>query len=144
MTYSLYKIEQFNRYADNYFMLKNFILIIIIILSLNTFAQKSALSGQLVGGNREPVYNSVIALLTPKDSILYKFTRSDKEGKFEFKNIKPGNFIIMTSHSRFADYVENIDIKNGRNDVGAISLMSKTELLREIDRKSTRLNSSHS
>ena len=136
MTYSLYKIEQFNRYADNYFMLKNFILIIIIILSLNTFAQKSALSGQLVGGNKEPVYNSVIALLTPKDSILYKFTRSDKEGKFEFKNIKAGNFIIMTSHSRFADYVENIDIKNDKNDVGAISLMSKTELLREIIIKS--------
>ena len=109
---------------------------ILFMLSLNSFSQKSNLSGQVVNGNKEPIFNAVIALLTPKDSILYQFTRSDKAGKFEFKNIKTRTFIIMTSHSRFADYVDNIDIKENDNNVGAISLMSKTELLREIIIKS--------
>ncbi len=117
-------------------MQKNLFLMILFMLSLNSFSQKSNLSGQVVNGNKEPIFNAVIALLTPKDSILYQFTRSDKAGKFEFKNIKTRTFIIMTSHSRFADYVDNIDIKENDNNVGAISLMSKTELLREIIIKS--------
>ena len=45
----------------------------------------------------------MIALLTPKDSILYKFTRTDAAGKFILKDVKPGNYILMTTHPYFAD-----------------------------------------
>ncbi len=70
------------------------------------FSQETTVSGALSDENQNPVHNAVVALLTPKDSILYKFTRSDKEGKFEFKNVKNQPLILMTSHYQYADYVQ--------------------------------------
>ncbi|MEO0058462.1 MAG: hypothetical protein RLZZ312_109 [Bacteroidota bacterium] len=113
-------------------MQKNFLLLAVVFISINLFSQKSSLSGTITNNEKFSVQNAVIALLTPKDSILYKFTRSDQNGKFDFKNLKTGSFIIMTCHSRFADYVENIDVTANDNTIGSISLMSKAELLKEI------------
>lgn len=85
---------------------------ILFLFSFSAFSQKVNLSGVLTDGNEKtPVYNSVVALLTPIDSILYKFTRSDKEGKFNIKNVKAGNYILMTAHSQYADYVDSITVK---------------------------------
>ena len=42
----------------------------------------------------------------------------------------------MTSHPRFADFVDNIEIKENENNIGNIVLMSKTQLLKEIIIKS--------
>lgn len=113
-------------------MRKNLLLLSFLFLSIISFSQKSNLSGSITDVDNIPVKNSVIALLTPKDSILFKFTRSDEKGKFSFQNIKTGPFIVMTSHSRFADFVENIDIKENENNMGNILLMSKAQLLKEI------------
>ena len=54
------------------------------------------------------VQNAVVALPTPIDSVLYKFTRTDAKGNYVFKNLKAGNYILMTTHPYFADYVDNI------------------------------------
>ncbi len=106
--------------------------IAILFLSFSAFSQKSNLSGVLTDGEKIPVTNSVVALLTPKDSILYRFTRSDKEGKFDLKNLKEGKYILMTSHNKYADFVDEVIIKQGENSAGFIGLMSKTQLLREV------------
>ena len=117
-------------------MQKILIVITFYMFSLNSFSQKSNLAGVIVDGENTPVHNSVIALLTPKDSILYRFTRSDKDGKFNLKNLKVGNYIVMTSHSKYGDYVETMVINENQNDLGIIPLMSKTQLLKEIIIKS--------
>ena len=96
-------------------MRKFLILLFILFISVATYSQKSILSGIVTDADKFPVQNAVIALLTPKDSILYRFTRSDKDGKFNFQNLKLGSFVVMTSHKKFADYVENIDIKENDN-----------------------------
>jgi len=106
---------------------------ILFLFSFSSFSQKANLSGVLTdGGENTPIYNSVVALLTPKDSILYKFTRSDKDGKFNIRNIKAGNYILMTTHSQYADYLDSITINDGENNIGTISLISKMKLLKEI------------
>lgn len=106
---------------------------ILFLFSFSSFSQKANLSGVLTdGGENTPIYNSVVALLTPKDSILYKFTRSDKDGKFNIRNIKAGNYILMTTHSQYADYLDSITINDGENNLGTISLISKMKLLKEI------------
>ena len=103
------------------------------LFSISAFSQKTNLSGVIINGNEKtPVYNSVIALLTPIDSILYKFTRSDKQGNFNLKNVKAGNYILMTSHSQYADYVDAIIVKESEKNLGTIALKSKIELLREV------------
>ena len=82
---------------------------ILFLFSFSAFSQKANLSGVITYGNEKtPIYNSVVALLIPVDSILYKFTRSDKDGKFNLKNVKAGNYILMTSHNQYADYVDAI------------------------------------
>jgi hypothetical protein len=106
---------------------------ILFLFSFSSFSQKTNLSGVLSDGSEKtPIYNSVVALLTPKDSILYKFTRSDKEGKFNIKNIKAGNYILMTTHSHYADYLDSLTVKDGENNIGNISLISKMKLLNEV------------
>ena len=53
------------------------------------FTQNATISGTVKDTIKQKgVQNAVIALLTPKDSILYKFTRSDASGNYTFKNIK--------------------------------------------------------
>lgn len=96
------------------------------------FSQETTVSGTLSDEDQKPVHNAVVALLTPKDSILYKFTRSDKEGKFEFKNVKKSPLILMTSHFQYADYVEDITIEGKSKNLGTLQLLSKSKLLREV------------
>ncbi|RKS94843.1 outer membrane receptor protein involved in Fe transport [Flavobacterium limicola] len=106
---------------------------ILLIFSFSAFSQKNKLSGVLTAGSEKtPIHNSVVALLTPVDSVLYQFTRSDKAGKFILNNVKPGNYIVMTSHSQYADYLDEITVSTTDKDLGAIALMSKMELLREV------------
>ncbi|PXY44946.1 outer membrane beta-barrel protein [Flavobacterium hydrophilum] len=106
---------------------------ILFLFSFSSFSQKTNLSGVLTNeSEKTPIYNSVVALLTPKDSILYKFTRSDKEGKFSMKNIKAGNYILMTTHSQYADYLDSIILEEGEKNLGTIPLISKMKLLKEI------------
>ncbi len=114
-------------------MSKFFILIInIFILSFSSFAQKVSVSGSVVDPNeKKPVHNAVIALLTPKDSILYKFTRSDAKGKYILKDVKPGDYILMTTHPYFADLLDNVVIKNDI-EIPELALLSKAKLLQEV------------
>ncbi len=112
--------------------MSKFLFAIAMFLSFSAFSQKANVTGNVTDENKIPVYNSVIALITPKDSILYKFTRSDKSGKFDFKNIKPANYVLMTSHSQYADYVDEIIIKENENNLDPIALISKSKLLQEV------------
>ena len=103
------------------------------LFSFSVFAQKANVSGVLTDGNEKtPVYNSVVALLTPKDSILYRFTRTDKKGNFDLKNVKAGNYIVMTSHRQYADYLDDITVSETAKNLGTIALVSKINALREV------------
>lgn len=114
-------------------MLKfNFSIVAFLLFSFSSFAQKGTLSGIINDSEKNPIQNTVISLLTPKDSILYRFTRSDKDGKFFIKDIKSGKYLLMTSHNQFADYVDPIEIKGGENNIGTIGVISKSKLLQEV------------
>ncbi len=113
-------------------MTKVSLAIALLFLSFLGYSQKNNLTGLITDAEKKPIYNSVVALITPVDSVLYRFTRSDKEGKFDIKNLKTGKFILMTSHSQHADYVEEIITKEGENNVGTIKLISKSKLMQEI------------
>ncbi|SEA20445.1 Outer membrane receptor proteins, mostly Fe transport [Flavobacterium gillisiae] len=113
------------------------LIIIVFLFSISAFSQKANLSGVIIDSkDKTPVYNSVVALLIPNDSILYKFTRSDREGIFNLKNVKVGNYILMTSNNQYADYVDAIIVDETEKKLGTIALKSKIELLREVVIKS--------
>ncbi|HEY9364742.1 MAG TPA: TonB-dependent receptor family protein, partial [Chitinophagaceae bacterium] len=105
-------------------------------LFFSSFAQSAKLTGLVNDPNEnKPVPNAVIALLTPTDSILYKFTRTDATGKFIIKDVHPGKYILMTTHPYFADLLDDIEIKND-TELPPLSLTSKSKLLQEVIIKS--------
>ncbi len=113
-------------------MSKLIALITSILLYISSFAQTANISGSVIDPNeKKPVSNAVIALINPKDSILYKFARSNADGKYILKDVKPGDYILMTTHPYFADLVDNVVIKN---DVAIpeIALISKAKLMQEV------------
>jgi hypothetical protein len=83
----------------------------------------------------KPVQNAVIVLLTPKDSVLYKFTRTNAEGKFLIQNVKPGNYILMTTHPYYADLLDDVKMESDLQ-LPLLNLTSKSKLLQEVIVKS--------
>ncbi|MGB4844848.1 MAG: SdrD B-like domain-containing protein, partial [Ferruginibacter sp.] len=86
--------------------------------------------------DNKKVQNAVVALLYAKDSVLYKFTRTDATGKYSFKNIEAGEYIIMTTHPFFADLVFTSELKDAETKIPPIALTSKSKLLEEVIIKS--------
>src|SRR5687768_434257 len=104
----------------------------IFIFSFSSFAQLSKISGSVNDPHeKRPVENTVIALLTPRDSILYKFTRSDAGGQFIIKDVKPGSYVLMTTHPYFADLLTDVEI-NSDTVFAPLALISKSKLLQEV------------
>ncbi len=108
-------------------------LISMFFLSILSFSQNITVTGNLKDTTeKKPVKNAVVALLTVKDSILYKFTRSNTDGDFILKDVKPGNYILMTTHPFYADLLDNIELKDAETKLGNVSVTSKSKLLQEV------------
>ncbi|HUZ60567.1 MAG TPA: outer membrane beta-barrel family protein [Hanamia sp.] len=107
-----------------------------MLFSFSSFAQMANVSGEVKDGNEnKPIQNAVVALLTPKDSTLYSFTRTDSAGKYILKNISSGKYILMTSQPDYADVLNDIEV-NGDTKIPSTNLVSKGELLKEVIIKS--------
>ncbi|WP_460551444.1 outer membrane beta-barrel protein [Ferruginibacter profundus] len=113
------------------------LLIGLLCLSAATFGQTITVSGSLKDNTeKKSVKNAVVALVRQKDSVLYKFTRTDNEGNFALKNVLPGNYTLLTTHPLYADYVDSITIKDAETRLGSIGLINKSKLLQEVIVKS--------
>lgn len=113
------------------------ILLTALFFCVKANAQTNSVSGSVKDTTQnKTVQNAVVMLLTPVDSVLYKFTRTDANGNYTFSKIKPGNYILMTTHPYFADFVDNISIKENDATVLSIAVTSKSKLLQELIVKS--------
>lgn len=113
------------------------LLLCIAVLSVKSYSQNITVTGSVKDtSEKKAIKNAVVALLTVKDSVLYKFTRTDAEGSFVIKNVKPGKYVLMTTHPYFADLLDEITIKDEPTQLGTVSLTSKSKLLQEVIVKS--------
>jgi len=111
--------------------------IMVLFCTINTQAQSSSVHGSVMDTTqKKAVANAVVLMLTPIDSILYKFTRTDANGSYSFKNTKAGDYILMTTHPYFADFLDNISVKGTDLEIPKIALTSKSKLLQEVIIKS--------
>lgn len=109
------------------------LLVAVLFLAIKTEAQTISVSGSVKDTSQNKgVQNAVIALLHTKDSVLYKFTRTDANGRYSFSNIKAGEYIVMTTHPYFGDVVTTLDLKDKETKIPEIALTSKTKLLAEV------------
>jgi hypothetical protein len=93
-------------------MQKPLLLIISFLFCLQMAnAQLSKISGNIKDTSTNlKVQNAVVALLTPKDSILKGFARVKEDGSWSVSNIKPGKYIVSVTHPLFADFVDDIEV----------------------------------
>ena len=110
---------------------------ILVLAATICFAQQVKVSGTVkdisVGLK---VKNAVVALLTPKDSVLKVFTRVKEDGSYVLDNVKPGKYIFSVSHSSFGEYIEDIEVKNENTTMPVVALTSKIKLLEAVIVKS--------
>jgi hypothetical protein len=111
---------------------------ILLHLILCTCGAVSAQQGTIKGvirdtSEQKELPNAVIAVLRQSDSIMQAFTRSQPGGAFIIKNIPPGQYLLMVTYPKFADYIEPFSIKSDSLfSFGPISLIRKSELLKEV------------
>ncbi len=78
------------------------------------------------------VKNAVIALLSPKDSVLVAFTRTKDNGSYNLPNIPAGKYILMVMHPTFADYVEDVEVKDAEYKMPLVAVTPKSKLLEAV------------
>ncbi len=111
-------------------------LIVFTLMSTSGFSQ-TGLSGKVQDTSAYvPVVNAVVAILTPKDSILEKFVRSGKDGMYNIKGLSAGDHIVMVMHPLFADYVDQVTIKEADMVQFPVPMTPKSKLLEAVIVKS--------
>lgn len=112
-----------------------------LVLFLFSFSFSNAQVTKVMGSVKDTtsnlsVSNAVVALISPKDSVLKSFTRTAPDGTYTLSNVSQGNYILMVMHPMFGDYVDNIEIKSNEETLPLIPLTSKSKLLTNIIIKS--------
>ncbi|MGN6617489.1 MAG: carboxypeptidase regulatory-like domain-containing protein, partial [Ilyomonas sp.] len=97
-------------------------------------AQNASVKGIITDTtNKDHLTNTVISLLHANDSILYKFTRSDKDGKFQLNHLTAGKYVMLVTHNTFADYVDELNLSDTSHlDLGEIKMTLEANLLQEV------------
>lgn len=110
------------------------LLTIFVFFTIIVNAQKGTIKGTITDTlNKQNLSNTVISLLKAKDSVLVKFTRSDKNGNFELKNLTAGNFVLMVSYPSYADYIYPLTLTDTTTEnVGLVKMTLKSRLLEEV------------
>lgn len=77
---------------------------------------------------------SSIVLVHAKDSMLYRFTRSDEVGNFQLSNLDTGEYMLFATFPEYADYVERFKLDSASTvmDFGDIGLVLRSKLLEEV------------
>ncbi len=77
---------------------------------------------------------SSIVLVHAKDSMLYRFTRTDEAGSFKLGNLDTGEYMLFATFPEYADYVERftLDSTSTMMDFGHVGLVLRSKLLEEV------------
>ena len=76
--------------------------------------------------------NASVLLLRPADSVLLQFVRTGADGTFRFRNISDGNYILLVTFPKYADYVDTVMVSGADRDLKVIPLTTRAQLLQEV------------
>jgi len=74
------------------------LLSIAIAFSFFANSQTGKVSGTVTDASSKAIHSATVSLLRAKDSSLVKFSPTDKNGAYEFENIKDGKYFISASN----------------------------------------------
>jgi signal peptidase I len=116
-------------------MLKPILFLLICLCSIQfSIGQVSKIIGSVTDSSeRINLANSIVMLLRPTDSVMIKFTRTNKNGDFILKNISKGKFLLLITFPKYADYIDELEVSDSLPlNLPPISLLLKSKLLEEV------------
>lgn len=115
-------------------MRKFFVVLILSCFAQAVFSQASSVKGAIRDtSDKKNLPHAVISLFNNSDSVLVKFARTDSTGSFNVANLEPGEYIMLVTFPKFADYSDKITIPaNQQLDLGTIPLTPTSILLKEV------------
>ena len=115
-------------------MKKTLLLFCLLLFCLLSFAQHANLKGVVTDTiSKQNLSNAVVSVLRAKDSILYKFTRSDEKGNFQLKNIDSGKYILLVTYPQYADFADLISMNDSSHiNLDKVSMILKANLLKDV------------
>lgn len=112
------------------------LLTVLLLLGIThlAFTQNTILKGKVSDTlEKKNLSNAVVSLIRQSDSTLYTFSRSNANGEFSITNVTTGKYRLLITFPKFADYVDDLEIKDQPLvDLGAIALTQKSKLLEEV------------
>ncbi|HEX8278272.1 MAG TPA: carboxypeptidase regulatory-like domain-containing protein, partial [Segetibacter sp.] len=105
-----------------------------LVFTSTLLAQTANIKGTVTDTlNKQNLPNTIVSLLKFKDSVLVNFTRADKSGNFEMRNLPAGKYLLMITYPSYADYMYPVALAEGNSeDVGVIKMTLKSKLLQEV------------
>ena len=116
-------------------MKKYFTLSLLLLMTcFYASAQKASIKGITTDtSSKQNLTNTTITLLHAKDSILYKFTRSNAQGNFAIKNLDSGKYVLLVTYPQYAYFVDELSLTDtSKIDLGKISMILKANLLQDV------------
>lgn len=97
----------------------------------NSYAQKITGKVSDLSDNLN-LKNASVMLIQAQDSILIDYTRSDISGRFELNKPNSGDYIVVVSYPKYADFFKEIKSTDTSFDLGVIDLKSVEHLIEEV------------
>ena len=123
-------------------MKKLLLFFVVFCAFVPAFAQNSArisIKGSIIDTLNAPLVSATVMLLTPKDSALVSYGRSNEKGSFEFKNIKRGNYLLKITYVGYLPYQKELKPADApETDAGQIKLKGISKELFEVVIKAAR------
>ena len=95
-------------------------------------SQQAVIIGRITDSTeKKDLHLAVVSLLRKSDTTLVAYTRTEANGKFVLPKTDTGQYLILVSFPRFADYMEVYDIKDNA-DIGNVFMTPKSKLLDEV------------
>lgn len=112
--------------------MKGYFLSVLLIVLFKIGLSQSIVSGVVVDDNDQlKLENATVMLLQAKDSILVSYGRSNASGYFELKKPVSGEFIVVVSYPKYADYSQLLDASSS-SSLGSVKLQSVQNLIEEV------------
>ncbi len=130
------------RFPDPYCILSHIsqdgLLLFFAYLPVSTYQgsaqqQIGGLQGQTQDSTLDRGCSLVVVAILDMDSSLVRFTRTRKDGSWSLRGVTPGNYLLLTSHPSYDDYLARIVIKaDSLTDLGYIYLQHKSDSLAAV------------
>lgn len=99
---------------------------------LSAQAQRVVISGAVADSSeKQNLHLASISLLRKSDSALVTYTRTNQQGKFVLPKVDTGQYLMLVTYPRFADFLEQIGISDNK-DIGTVNMTLKSKILKEV------------